>query len=145
MFDTFDISSSALTAERFRMNIISNNIANANTTRTPEGGPYKRQLPVFEAREASFSDMLESEMMGTHEPVGNGVRVVGVVDDDSPFKTVYDPGHPDADKNGYVKMPNVDVVKEMVDLISASRAYEANLSLIDTTKSLVQRALSIGK
>ena len=145
MFDTFDISSSALTAERFRMNIISNNIANANTTRTPEGGPYRRQLPVFEAREATFSDMLESEMTGKHEPVGKGVRVVGVVEDETPFKTVYDPGHPDADKNGYVKMPNVDVVKEMVDLISASRAYEANLSLIDTTKSLVQRALSIGK
>ena len=88
MFNSLDISASALSAERFRMNIISNNIANANTTRTPEGGPYRRQLPVFEERELDFSDMLEAQFMGV-EPTGKGVRVTGVVEDETPFKRVY--------------------------------------------------------
>ena len=144
MFSTFDISASALTAERFRMNIISNNIANANTTRTPEGGPYRRQLPVFEEREEEVVPSPEAGLLGDTK-IGNGVRIIGVVEDNTPFKKIYNPGHPDADENGYVKMPNIDVVKEMVDLISASRAYEANLAVIDTSKSLAQRALNIGK
>ena len=144
MFKAIDISASGLTAERFRMNIISNNIANANTTRTESGEPFRRKLPVFQAREDSVSEKLSGNLFSNVQS-GNGVRVMSVVEDDTKFKMIYNPGHPDANKEGYVKMPNVDVIKEMVDLISASRAYEANLSIVDTTKTLVQRLLNLGK
>lgn len=144
MFRSIDISSSGLTAERFRMNIISNNIANANTTRTENGEPFRRKLPVFQEREDSISEKLRGNLFSDVQR-GNGVRVMSVVEDDTEFKMIYNPGHPDANKEGYVKMPNVDIVKEMVDLISASRAYEANLSIIDTSKTLVQRLLGLGR
>ncbi|MBO8126741.1 MAG: flagellar basal body rod protein FlgC [Firmicutes bacterium] len=130
LFQAIENSATALTAERFRMDIISNNIANANTTRTPEGGPFQRHMAVFATR------------LEKGRPAG--VQVVGVVKDPSPPKLVYKPGHPDANPDGYVAMPNVDVVSEMVDLISAARSYEANVTVINEAKKMVQKALQIG-
>ncbi|NLY55140.1 MAG: flagellar basal body rod protein FlgC [Firmicutes bacterium] len=131
LFSTIEHSASALTAERFRMDVIANNIANANTTRTPEGGPFQRHLAVFATK------------YDKGQPAG--VQVLGVVKDQTPPRLVYNPGHPDADANGYVSMPNVNVISEMVDLISAARAYEANVTVINEAKKMVQTALQIGK
>lgn len=131
LFSTIEHSASALTAERFRMDVIANNIANANTTRTPEGGPFQRHLTVFATK------------YDKGQPAG--VQVLGVVKDQTPPRLVYNPGHPDADANGYVSMPNVNVISEMVDLISAARAYEANVTVINEAKKMVQTALQIGK
>ncbi|RKX53141.1 MAG: flagellar basal body rod protein FlgC [Thermotoga sp.] len=138
-FGIMDISGSGLTAERFRMDIIADNIANAETTRTPEGGPYKRKVPIFAERvENSIANYLS-------EAKAAGVRVIGIHEDNSPPRLVYDPTNPDADANGYVKMPNVNVVREMVDMISAQRAYEANISVISSARSMVRSALDIGR
>lgn len=143
MFDAINISSSALTAEKTRIDIISKNIANANTTRATNGMPYRRQVVVFkESRENSFEDYLNGFNSRFN---GNGVEIDDIVEDESPFKMKYEPGHPDADENGYVMMPNVDVVIEMVDLIDAQRAYEANITAINTTKSMMMNALEIGR
>lgn len=143
MFDAINISSSALTAEKTRIDIISKNIANANTTRATNGMPYRRQMVVFkESRENSFEDYLSNYYSKFN---GNGVEIENIVEDESPFKMKYEPGHPDADENGYVMMPNVDVVVEMVDLIDAQRAYEANITAINTTKSMMMNALEIGR
>ena len=135
LFSALDISASGLYAERTRMNVIANNLANANSTRTPEGGPFKRQLVVLRGAEAADPNNLQ----------GLGVTVTGVVDDTTPFPLVYDPGHPDANADGYVAMPNVNVVEEMVDMITALRAYEANITAIDANKSIVRRSLDIIK
>ncbi|MBO8141911.1 MAG: flagellar basal body rod protein FlgC [Firmicutes bacterium] len=137
MLHAFSISASGMTAERVRMDTIANNLANANTTRTPEGGPYRRQVPVFAAREWP-----SWQRMGF---AGAGVRVVAIREDPGPFRLVYDPHHPDAGPDGYVRMPNVDVVREMVDLISATRAYEANVSAFNAAKTMAMRALDIGR
>jgi len=138
------ISASGLTAERLRMDIISQNIANANTTRTSNGTPYRRKVPVFkEIQNTTFSQVLENARNGN--VIGNGVEVKAIKEDQSPFKRVYDPGHPDADEQGYVQMPNVDIVEEMVDMISAARAYEANVTAINAVKSMAMKALEIGK
>ncbi|MCK9526363.1 MAG: flagellar basal body rod protein FlgC [Limnochordia bacterium] len=143
VFKALRISASGLTAERLRMDTIANNLANANTTRSVEGGPYRRQVPVF-------APLLDQSMHGAASPIqggakGQGVRVVGVVSDPSPSRLVWDPQHPDANADGYVEMPNVHVVKEMVDLITATRAYEANITALNTAKSMAQRALEIGR
>ena len=135
LFHSFDISASGLTAQRLRMDTIANNLANANTTRTERGGPYKRQMPVFQARE-SFD--------GAMRRLG-WVRVVQIAEDDDPPRLVYDPGHPDAGADGYVRMPNVNVVTEMVDMISASRAYEANIAALNAARSMALKALEIGR
>lgn len=142
MFGAIDSAASGLTAERLRMDVISNNIANANTTRTAKGGPYRRQLVVFEPRseQASFSQLLSKEMGS-----GDGVKVVGITEDDSPTRLVYDPHHPDANQSGYVEMPNVNIVTEMVDMITATRAYEANVTAVNSAKSMALKALEIGK
>jgi flagellar basal-body rod protein FlgC len=133
----FDIAASGLTAQRLRMDVISNNLANANTTRTPEGGPYKRQTAIFESR-------LKELIMGMSEAnPGNGVRVVGIAKDKSLPMMIYDPGHPDANDAGYVAMPNVNVVTEMVDMMSASRAYEANVMAMNAAKAMASRAIDI--
>ncbi len=143
LFDSINISASALTAEKTRIDIISKNIANANTTRTTGGLPYRRQMVVFEEnKKASFASYLEKF---TNKFNGQGVKVSRVVEDESPFKLKYEPGHPDADENGYVQLPNVDVVREMVDLIDAQRAYEANITAINTTKNMMMNALEIGR
>ncbi len=143
-FKSINVSASGLTAERLRMDIISKNIANAETTRTSAGTPYRRQMPIFREQEgSSFSDVL-SEAQGQYV-TGNGVEVSAIKEDTSAFKRIYNPGHPDADGEGYVSMPNVDVVTEMINLISASRGYEANVTAMNATKSMVLKALEIGK
>ncbi|MBI5599112.1 MAG: flagellar basal body rod protein FlgC [Deltaproteobacteria bacterium] len=129
----FDVSASAMEAQRIRLNTISSNLANANTTRGLQGGPYRRRDVVFESALA----------------VGDGglvpVRVAGVIEDPRPFKTVYEPGHPDADPNGYVELPNVNAVEEMVNMLSAIRAYEANATAFNSSKEMMMKALEIGR
>lgn len=145
MFKSLNVSASGLTAERLRMDIISKNIANANTTRTLAGTPYRRQLTVFKEQGApsTFESML-NQAKGQYS-IGNGVEVSEVVEDQSDFKRVYNPGHPDADDEGYVLMPNVDVVTEMINMMSASRSYEANVTAINTSKNMAMKALEIGR
>ncbi len=144
MFRGIDAAASGLTAERLRMDVISNKIANVNTTRTAQGGPYRRQMVVFEPRtgQSSFAQLLSRSLEGE---VGDGVRVVGITKDDSPTRKVYDPAHPDANKDGYVEMPNINIVTEMVDMITATRAYEANVTAVNASKSMALKALEIGK
>jgi flagellar basal-body rod protein FlgC len=146
LFNSFNISASALTAQRLRMDIISQNIANVNTTRTEDGTPYRRKSVVFQEKEADipFSQYLSEQSRGLIH-AGGGVRVTGIVEDPSPFKEVYDPSHPDADENGIVRMPNVEVVAEMVNMISATRAYEANVTALNASKSMALKALEIGR
>ncbi len=146
LFNSFAISASGLTAERLRMDIISNNIANANTTKTLEGGPYIRQRVIFEPRGEKLG-FLVPFMFEKNKRISQfqGVKVTGIIKDPTPPRLVYDPGHPDADKDGYVAMPNVNIVKEMVDMISATRAYEANVTAINSAKTMAAKALDIGK
>lgn len=143
IFSSFRISATGLAAERLRMDVIANNIANANTTRTEEGGPYKRRQVVFQAMPSGVRAG-QTSPRGLGGP-GRGVAVAAIVEDPSPPRLVYDPGHPDADARGYVAMPNVDAVREMVDMISATRAYEANASALDAAKTMAMRALDIGR
>jgi len=135
-FSSFDISASGIFAQRVRMDVIANNVANAESTRTPGGGPYRRQTVTFRA--------LYEDVTG-NRPVPAGVKVEGVTEDPTDYRVVYDPGHPDADASGYVKMPNVNVVEEMVDMISATRAYEANVTALNATKSMIATAIEIGR
>lgn len=146
VFNSINISSSGLTAERTRMDIISKNIANANTTRTSSGTPYRRQMAVFEDNnKVPFSQYMD-KFMDENKLLGkNGVKISKIVEDKSPFKKVYDPGHPDANEEGYVNMPNVDIIKEMVDMISATRSYEANIASINSSKTMAMKAINIGK
>ncbi len=146
LFTSFAISASGLTAERLRMDVISNNIANANTTKTSEGGPYIRQRVIFEPRGEKLG-FLVPFMFEKNKRISQfqGVKVTGIIKDPTPPRLVYDPGHPDADKDGYVAMPNVNIVKEMVDMISATRAYEANVTAINSAKTMAAKALDIGK
>ena len=145
--NSFSISSSALTAQRLRMDVISSNIANAETTRASvsngEAVPYKRKMVVLEPNKTSFGTMLQNQMRGSGS--GDGVRVTEIREDQSPLKPVYDPSHPDANAEGYVFMPNVDIAKEMVDMISASRSYEANVTALNSTKAMIFKALEIGR
>ena len=144
-FGALDISASGLTAQRLRMDTISQNIANVSTTRTADGTPYRRKVTLFEERTEPglFGGYLHSAAKGDN--IGIGVRVASILKDDAPFKLVYEPGHPEANADGYVSMPNVDVVTEMINMISASRSYEANVTSINTTKSLANKALEIGR
>lgn len=144
-FSSLEASASALTAQRLWMDTISQNIANASTTRTDKGTPYRRRLVVFEEKtpDVPFSEYLSRSSKERY--IGSGVRVTRIVEDSSPLKRVYDPGNPEADGEGYVSMPNVDIITEMVNMISASRAYEANITSINTTKNMALKALEIGK
>ncbi len=145
MFLGIDAAASGLTAERLRMDVISNNLANANTTRTQEGGAYHRRYVVFKPREdkggKSFEKIL-ANTAGNLRP-GKGVRAVSIETDETQGPLVYDPGHPDANAEGYVERPNVNIVAEMVDMITAQRAYEANTTTINAAKSMVTKALEI--
>ncbi|MCX7688216.1 MAG: flagellar basal body rod protein FlgC [Fimbriimonadales bacterium] len=132
LINTMRVSASGLSAERLRMDLIADNLANANSTRTPEGGPYRRKVAVFEPITPTAS-------------MPGGVRVVGIAHDPAPPRLVYQPGHPDADPNGYVAYPNVEMVHEMVDLITASRAYEANIQAFNAAKNMFLRTLDIGR
>src|SRR3954465_5269799 len=144
MFDAFDISASALTAERMRMDVTAENLANAQTTRTADGGPYRRKEVVLQEIEkgGAFAGNLRAAM-GAGSGRSGGVEVAGIAEDSTPSKMVYDPGHPDADANGYVAMPNVDSVTEMVDLISASRSYEANVTALQSAKQMFSKTLDL--
>lgn len=145
IFKSLNVSATGLTAERLRMDVISKNIANANTTRTLAGTPYRRQMAVFKEQgsQNSFDSMLE-QAKGEFT-IGEGVEVSEIVEDMSDFKRVYNPGHPDSDDEGYVLMPNVDVVTEMINLMSASRSYEANITALNSSKSMAMKALEIGR
>ncbi|MCY6353998.1 flagellar basal body rod protein FlgC [Clostridium sp. ZS2-4] len=140
-FSSMRISASGLSAERLRMDTIASNIANVSTTRGENGQPYKRKVAVFE-------ENLEKEMnkaTNTYNDKLKGVKAVGIEEDNSPLRKVYDPSHPDADNEGYVLMPNVNVLNEMADMIAASRAYEANVTAMNTEKGMFMKALEIGR
>lgn len=143
--NALNISASGMTAQRMRLDVAAANITNINTTRTENGEPYRRKMVVFESIEGnSFEDAFRSELSKSNQLLG-GVRVAEIVEDQSDFRSVYNPEHPDADENGYVQMPNVDLLKETVDSMAASRAYEANLTAFNTVKSMAVKALEIGK
>ncbi len=141
MFDAIDVSASGLTAERLRMDVTAENLANAQTTRTPEGGPYRRKTVVLQQAGSGFAGQLAGAVGSTPEPAG--VEAAGIVADQTPLRRVYDPGHPDANAQGYVSMPNVNPVTEMVDLIDASRAYEANLTAMQTAKTAFSKTIEL--
>lgn len=146
LFDAIDASGSALSAERLRMDVTSENLANAQTTKGADGQPYRRKEVVLQqsgASGTSFSSVLASMQGAGGAKSVNGVRVAGIVEDSSALKRIYDPGHPDADKNGYVTMPNVNTVTEMTDLISSSRAYEANVTAMQTAKTMFAKTLDL--
>jgi len=145
--DTLAISASGMTAERLRMDVVANNLANVNTTRTPGGGPFRRQQVAMAPATATFGETLaglSGEDDGV-ETARGGVQVSGIIPDMRPFKRVYQPGHPDADKQGYVNLPNVDTVTEMVDMMGATRAYEANVAAVGAVKGMAMKALEIGR
>ncbi len=153
ILDSLSISASALTAERTRMDVTAENLANAQTTRTEAGGAYRRKVVVL-AQDgdvaSSFASRLDTAIRGSglqaargQSPHGGGVKVAAITEDATPLKTVYDPGHPDADAGGYVQLPNVEPVEEMVDLITESRAYEANVTAMQTAKTMFSRTLDI--
>ncbi|MEW6006838.1 MAG: flagellar basal body rod protein FlgC [bacterium] len=143
LFRGIDASASGMSAEKLRMDIISENIANANTTRTPEGGPYKRRFPIFTPRsQEPLFNLPFIKPPITIEP-GNGVRVLRIEEDKTPPKLKYEPGHPDADENGYVAYPNINLATEMINLITASRAYEANVTAARNAKQIMMKALEI--
>jgi len=143
ILDSLSISASALTAERTRMDVTAENLANAQTTRTDAGGAYRRKVVELaqDGGQGGFGAQLASAM-GSASSAG-GVKVTGIVADSTPLKTVYDPGHPDADANGYVQMPNVEPVEEMVDLITESRSYEANVTAMSSAKTMFSRTLDL--
>lgn len=165
LFDVINTSSTGMVANRFWLDTIAGNIANANSTRTADGGPYRRRIPMFqevlkdavsEIRTDNWSpdnmakDITSAVMDGAMDKEnakirGTGVGMMGVAEDPSPLKVVYMPGHPDADADGNVSMPNVDIVKEMVDMIAAQRAYDANVQITNAAKSMINKALEIGK
>ncbi len=142
--NAIDISASGLTAQRLRLDVISQNIANVNTTRTQSGGPYRRKAVIFEERQVQrpFSQILSEQI---DQKTRGGVRVSRIEEDTSPSSLVYDPNHPDANEEGYVAMPNVNIVNEMVNMISASRSYEANVTAMNSMKSMASKALEIGR
>lgn len=135
---SLDISASALTAQRMRMDVISQNIANATTTRTENGTPYRRRVVVMSEKPTAFASVLGNA-------TGSGVVVSQIVEDASDFEYKYDPSHPDANEMGYVAMPNVDEVEEIIDLMSATRSFEANVTVLNATKSMAMKALEIGR
>ncbi|MCR5272400.1 MAG: flagellar basal body rod protein FlgC [Lachnospiraceae bacterium] len=143
LFQSFDISASGMTAERFRTDIIAENVANVNTTRTEDGTPYTRKAVIFsEKTQSNFADVLQGAIRGYE---GNGVKVSKVYEDtETDYIMEYDPSHPDADENGYVTYPNVNIVTEMTNLIDASRAYEANVTAFNTSKAIASAGLNIG-
>ena len=141
----FAVVGSALDSQRQRLNIIAGNLANAESTRTPEGGPYVRRDVVFQttAPERPFSFVF-AQAFGDTSTEPAGVQITDIVEDTRPLRVIYDPAHPDADEKGYLQLPNVNPVEEMVNLISATRAYEANIAVMETGKTMTLRALQMG-
>ena len=147
MFSAFNINASGMTAQRYRMDVTSENVANANTTRTADGSPYRRKVVYFEEKggQTAFSRVL-GEAAYNHGYSGQGVKIRGVLHDyDTEMNMVYDPSHPDADENGYVTYPNVNIITEMTNMIDASRAYEANATAFNASKSMAQQGLQLGQ
>jgi len=146
LFGMFQISSSALEAERVRAEVATSNLANAETTRTPEGGPYQRRMVVFNAQpQSQFHLLLASNMGGSGLQPAGGVHIGDVVNDPTPPLRRYEPGHPDADADGYVAYPAINPVQEMVDLMGAERSYELNASAVQAAKQMIQQSLQILK
>jgi len=143
-FSSMSISANGMNAQRERMDVVSQNIANADSTRTSKGGAYRRRQVVFEAvkPEQSFDTIFRSTMQQNGQ---RSVRVHGIVEDQSPLREIYDPSHPDANANGIVKMPNVNPVQEMVDMTAAARSFEANVSAMQATKQMFMRSLDLLK
>lgn len=141
IFNSMQINASGLSLERLKMDTISTNIANVNTTRTEEGGPYLRKEVIFEENLKKEMDQLN----GRVEDKSFGVKVIGIEENEDNLKMVYDPEHPDADEDGYVMMPNVNMVDEMIALINAQRSYEANITALNSSKSILKKALEISK
>ncbi|WP_017185478.1 flagellar basal body rod protein FlgC [Alkalibacillus haloalkaliphilus] len=149
IFHGMNTNASALTANRFKMDVVSSNLANADTTRAQlnedgEWEPYRRKLVSTEPRDANFNSFLQKSMNRSSNP-GSGVSVRSIEEDQSPFEQVYNPSHPDSDENGYVQMPNVDPLKEMLDLMSTSRSYEANVTALNASKGMLMKSLEIGR
>ncbi|MGI6727441.1 MAG: flagellar basal body rod protein FlgC [Anaerovoracaceae bacterium] len=142
---SFNISGSGLTAQKFRMDVISQNIANAKVTTTEKGTPYRRKMVVLSSMERKNNKNFRSMYEGVVKARCGGVQVQSIVEDPSEFVPVYDPKHPNADKDGYVMYPNVNTVQEMIDMLGASRAYEANVTAFNATKTMVLKALEIGR
>lgn len=138
--NAMDISVSAIAAQRLHMEIIASNLANVNTTRTFLGGPYRRKVPIFAEKPLVFTEELKRAKAKIS---GGGVEVVGMAEDETPFQRVYNPGHPDADPQGFVYLPNVDLSKEMVDLIYTSKLYEANITVFNTAKKMAQDTMTL--
>ncbi|MHA6486554.1 flagellar basal body rod protein FlgC [Bacillus cabrialesii] len=147
-FRSLNVSASALTAQRVRMDVVSSNLANMDTTRAKQVDgdwvPYRRKMVSLQSKGESFSSILNSKMSGSGN-AGNGVKVSKIAEDDSDFNLVYDPANPDANAEGYVQKPNVDPLKEMVDLVSSTRSYEANVTAMNATKGMLMKALEIGR
>jgi len=150
LFQSMNITSTALTTNRLRMDVISSNMANADSTRAEfvdgEWQPYTRKMVALQPKARSFQSIL-SQTMGKndHETSMNGVEVKEIVEDDSPFRMEYDPSHPDANEEGYVVLPNVDPLKETINLMAVTRSYEANVTVMNAAKSMYMKALEIGK
>lgn len=143
LFSAMDVTASGLTVQRLRMDVISQNVANVNTTRTENGDPYKRKVLLVAEAKPSFQQVLQNQISQQEEL--SGVKATAMVEDQRPFVKVYDPGHPDADAKGYVNMPNVNIIEEMTNMISATRSYEANVTVLNGTKGMAMKALEIGK
>lgn len=148
---SINVVGSGLTAQQLRMDVVAENVTNAQTTRTENGGAYRRKMVVFQAVDGknSFRQAMadaENGLVSNRRGAGTGgVRVTQIVDDPSPLKRVFDPVHPDADENGYVEMPNVDMVKEMTDAMAAAQAYSANVTALNTLKGVIAKGLEIGR
>lgn len=141
IFTSMKISASALKAQRVRMNAISSNLANIETTRTPDGGPYRKREVVFQTTQQGFADALDMRLRDASQ----GVQVAQIQASNLPPRMVYDPSHPDADEEGQVAMPNISLVEETADMMSASRAYEANVTVVKSAKRMALKALEIGR
>jgi flagellar basal-body rod protein FlgC len=143
LIQCIDIAASGMKAQRTRLNVISMNLANANTTRTDEGTPYRRKTVIFET--IPVNNSFENQLRGSLDDQVQAVRVRDVVPVSGEFKRVYDPSHPDADENGYLYLPNVNLVQEMVQMLNANRSYEANAAVVKTAREMALRALDISK
>ena len=143
VFGAMDVSATGMTAQQLRMDTISENIANVNTTRGADGRPYRRKTDVF--NEKSYPTFSESLSMANKHNIGKGVKVTRIVEDPSEGRLVYDPAHPDANEDGYVTLPNVNTVTEMTNMIDATRAFEANVTVMNSTKGMAMKALDIGQ
>lgn len=145
VFNAMNMSATGMTAQRLRMDTISQNIANINTTRTDSGGPYRRKIPIFEElKPENRFDYILKNHLGEYTNVG-GVKVSRIVEDKAPFISQYDPTHPDANEEGYVLLPNVNTIEEMTNLISSNRSYEANVTAFNSSKAMLSKALEIGR